>query len=66
MRRGMATFREVGIRGRSRMTKEQLQEALGGEENLSKDELLERAREVDLPGRSEMPVEALQEALRSA
>ena len=36
-----------------------------GEESLSREELLERAREADIPGRSEMSKEELREALNS-
>jgi hypothetical protein len=57
--------RQVGIEGRSAMSKEDLRKAVEAEEAISKEELLERAREADIPGRSEMTKEELREALRS-
>jgi hypothetical protein len=58
--------RQVGIEGRSAMSKEDLRKAVEAEESISKEELLERARQADIPGRSEMTKEELREALRSA
>jgi hypothetical protein len=58
--------RDVGIEGRSAMSKDELRKAVEAEESLSKEELLERARQADIPGRSEMTKEELREALRSA
>jgi hypothetical protein len=58
--------RQVGIEGRSAMSKEDLRKAVEAADSLSKEELLERAREADIPGRSEMTKEELREALRSS
>jgi hypothetical protein len=57
--------KQVGIEGRSAMSKEELRKAVEAAESLSKEDLLERAREADIPGRSEMTKEELREALRS-
>ena len=57
--------REAGIPGRSSMTKEELQKAVGEADDLSKEELLERAREAGIQGRSSMTKEELKEALRA-
>jgi Ca2+-binding EF-hand superfamily protein len=55
--------REVGVEGRSSMTKEELAEAIRAAADPSKEELLERAREMGIEGRSSMTKEELREAL---
>jgi post-segregation antitoxin (ccd killing protein) len=56
--------REVGIEGRSSMSKHELAEAVEAEESVTKEELLERAREAGIEGRSSMTKEELRHALR--
>jgi hypothetical protein len=58
--------REVNVRGRSSMSKEELAEAVEAEEAVTKDELLERAREADIEGRSSMAKDELRKALNDA
>jgi hypothetical protein len=55
----------AGITGRSSMTKEELEKAVGEADELSKEELLERARKAGIEGRSSMTKEELKEALQA-
>ena len=57
---------EAGVSGPvGWMSNEKLQEAIDAEEDLTKAELLERAKKADIAGRSEMSKEELLDALRA-
>ena len=56
--------KEVGITGRSEMSKDDLAEAVKSQEQQTKEELLEQAQAASIPGRSEMSKRELLEALR--
>jgi cobalamin biosynthesis protein CobT len=58
--------RELGLHGRSSMSKDELAQAVQDEQNRTKEELLERARQADIEGRSSMTKEDLRKALRDA
>ena len=55
--------KDLGIQGRSSMTKEELAEAIQSAEQPSQEDLLDRAREAGIEGRSSMTKEELREAL---
>ena len=57
--------KEVGIPGRSEMSKDELAEAVEAQERQTKEELLEQAQAAGIPGRSEMSKQELLEALRT-
>src|SRR5215211_3146851 len=61
----LAQAREANITGRSSMTKEELEKAVGDLDDLSKQDLLERARRAGIQGRSSMTKEELKEAIRA-